>query len=181
MNLFERQSDIELVDYELFQKLLPEIQHESEYKRNYRKYLQIQIFGCSLDENIVRNKPLAGGSSKCHRARKIISEHIILNSCDLYLKFYESPAEFFVAQMTHEEIESLAKSTVAASDNDFFLNGALNLQEKALSYWRDRFIKTPVFQQNIEHCKLYRDLLLCKRFNNPTDDIPHHFSSNKYF
>ena len=158
MNLFERQSDIELVDYELFQKLLPEIQHESEYKRNYRKYLQIQIFGCSLDDNIGRTKSTwsnHGGKSKSPTARKIISEHIILNSCDLYLKFYESPA-FFVAQMTHEEIESLAKSTVAASDNDFFLNGALNIQEKALSYWRDRFIKTPVFQQNIEHCKLYR-------------------------
>ena len=87
----------------------------------------------------------------------MISEHIILNSCDVSLKFYECPAEFFIAQMTREEVESLAKSTAASFDSDgnnnFFLNGAVNKQEKALSYWKDRITKTPVFQKNIEHCK----------------------------
>jgi len=146
-----RQSDIELVDFELFQKLLPEIQHHSEYLRNYRKYLQIQIFGCSLNGDIGRIKQHAGGLSKCQTARKVMTEHIILNSCDLNLSIYESPAEFFLGQMTNEEVENLAKSTESSCDNDLFLGAAENMREKALWYWKDRCMKTPVFQRNIEH------------------------------
>ena len=91
----------------------------------------------------------------------MISEHIILNSCDVSLRFYECPAEFFVAQMTDQEVESLMKTTVASGENflevvwrtNFFLSGDVNKREKALSYWKDRMSQTPVFQQNIEHCK----------------------------
>lgn len=113
-----------------------------------------------LNDNIGRIKSF-GGTSKYQAARKMISEHIILNSCDVSLRFYECPAEFFVAQMTDQEVESLMKTTVASGENflevvwrtNFFLSGDVNKREKALSYWKDRMSKTPVFQQNIEHCK----------------------------
>ena len=107
-----------------------------------------------LNDNIGRIKSF-GGTSKYQAARKMISEHIILNSCDVSfkLRFYECPAEFFVAQMTDQEVESLVKTTVASGENNFFLSGDVNKREKALSYWKDIMSKTPVFQQNIEHCK----------------------------
>lgn len=98
----------------------------------------------------------------------MISEHIILNSCDVpfTLNFYECPAEFFVAQMTDQEVENLVKLPVSTGQTDFFLNGAVNIREKALSYWKDRFSKTPIFQQNIDHCK-FEDFLnvRCQRPN----------------
>ena len=98
------------------------------------------------------------GTSKCHTARKLVSEHIILNSCDVDLTFYECPAEFFVAQMTDSEVENLAKSA-SSSDNDFFLTGAANVREKALSYWKEKCNKNSVFQQSIEHCKSRKSLI----------------------
>ena len=105
-----------------------------------------------MTEELRRMKNPNGGTSKCHTARKLVSEHVILNSCDVDLTFYECPAEFFVAQMTNSEIENLAKS-VSSSENDFFLTGAANVREKALSYWKDKCTGNSIFQQNIEHCK----------------------------
>ena len=70
----------------------------------------------------------------------MVSEHIILNSCDVDLTFYECPAEFFVAQMTDSEVENLAKSA-SSSDNDFFLTGAENVRESGILLEREMYQK----------------------------------------
>ena len=138
----------------MFKKLLPEIQLESEYLRNYRKYLQIQIFGFSFTEDLRRIKPRKkyARHSKYQTARKLVSEHIILNSCDVDLTVYECPAEFFLGQMTDREIENLAKS-VSSTNNEFYLTGEENIRQKALSYWKNICTTNSVFQKIVDHCK----------------------------